>query len=134
MSIQFNHLLASLGLFVFVGCGPAMSTITGEVKVDGKPVAKGTITFAALDGPAPPASATIADGRYELTTVAGNKRVLVSAPVFVRKQKEYDGPDAPMIDITAESLPDRYHANSELTFDAKAGANVKDWNLEGKKR
>ena len=111
-----------------------MATISGEVKVDGKPVAKGTITFAALDGPAPPASATIAEGRYEVTTVAGSKRVLISAPVVVRKQKEYDGPDAPMVDITAESLPDRYHANSELTFDAKARANVKDWNLDGKKK
>ena len=133
MSNHFNHLLASLGLCVLVGCGPTMATISGEVKVDGKPVANGVITFAALDGSASPASATIAEGRYEATMVAGNKRVLISAPVFVRKQREYDGPDAPMMDITAESLPDRYHANSELTFDAKPGANVKDWNLNRKK-
>lgn len=116
------------------GCGQRAATVSGQVTVDDQPLKKGVIVFAPADGNGPPAQATIENGRYEVETLPGNKRVQISAPVVIGKKKEYDAPDAPLVEITGESLPDRYHSNSELTFEVKVGANAKDWPLTVKKR
>jgi hypothetical protein len=60
--------------------------------------------------------------------------VQISAPVVVGTRKEYDDPAAPTVEITQESLPDRYHTATELTFEALPGQNAKDWSVESKRR
>jgi len=132
-------------VIVFVGCvvagapagcgsGPASASVSGEVKVDGVPVEKGIISFAPIDGIGAPATAEIKNGRYEVRTTAGNKQVQISVPVVTGKQKESNAPDAKWVEVTAESLPAKYHSRSELTFDVKSGSNTKDWDLTVKKR
>ena len=121
------------GLLAGCSSGPAPATVSGEVKVDGVPVANGTISYVPADSTGAPASADIKNGRYEIRTTAGKKLVQVSVPVPGPKHKAYVGDDAPWVETTQESLPDKYHSKSELTFDVKAGSNTKDWDLSVKK-
>ena len=78
-----------------------------------------------------PITATIKNGKYEVATTAGKKIVQITAPKVTRNFQV--NPNAPVIPVTEESLPDRYHAQSELQFEAQPGANTKDWTLERKK-
>jgi hypothetical protein len=62
------------------GCAKPVSTISGAVTLDGKPLEQGTITFHPADGKGTASSTEIADGRYSLDNVpAGPKIVEVSA-------------------------------------------------------
>jgi hypothetical protein len=115
------------------GCARTAS-VSGEVTVDGQALEKGTISYAAAEGTDAPAQAAIENGRYQLRTTAGNKRVQISAPVVVGKRREYNGPDAPTVEVTKENLPERYNTKTELTFEVKPGSNTKDWALETKGR
>lgn len=122
------------GALAGCGSGPASASISGEVKVDGVPVEKGVISFSSLDGTGAPVTGEIKNGRYEVRTTAGNKQVRISVPVVTGKQKESNAPDAKFVEITAESLPAKYHSRSELTFDVKSGSNTKNWDLVVKKQ
>jgi hypothetical protein len=122
------------GALAGCGSGPATATVSGAVRVDGAPVETGTVSYAPLDGTGAPATAEIKGGRYEVRTTAGNKRVQISVPVVTSKRKAHVGADAPWVEITSESLPDKYHSKSELTCDVKPGSNTKDWDLAVKKR
>jgi hypothetical protein len=125
---------AGCGALTGCGSGPTAATVSGEVKVGGTPVRAGVIAYVPVDGTGAPATADIKDGRYEIQTTAGSKRVQISVPVVTDKRKAHPGADAPWIDITMESLPDKYHSKSELTFDVKPGSNAKDWDLAVKKK
>lgn len=135
-SVAFVSLCSFVMLFL-IGCGgggPASATISGEVKVDGQPAEKGTITFAPLEGGGNPATGEIVKGHYEVSTTAGKKRVMISVPVVVDKKKDSNAADANWIEITAESLPDTFHAKSTLTYDVQAGSQKKDWEAESIKK
>ena len=112
-----------------LGCGPSVGTVTGEVTIDGKPMESGVISFVPADSNGEPVTVDVKGGKYSLEAVAGEKKVQISAPVIVGKQKEYDGPDAPLMEITQESLPPKYHSATELTFEVKPGSNTKNWQL-----
>jgi hypothetical protein len=122
-------LSCSFGFPIVGGCGPAVSSVCGMVTVDRQPVASGVISYVPAEGGGEPATATIAAGRYELHTSPGKKFVQISAPVVVGKRKEYEGADAPLVEITDESLPPRYNSQTELSFDVQRGKNTKDWSL-----
>jgi hypothetical protein len=107
------------------GCG-STATVSGEVTVDGKPIDKGVISYVPADDKGAPATAPIENGRYELKTRPGNKRVQISQTVVVGKRDGYE--------ITEERLPARFHSRTELTFEVQSGANTRDWNLETKAR
>jgi hypothetical protein len=110
-----------------------MGTVAGTITVDGKPLEHGIISYVPADGAGEPITVEVRDGKYELQIVTGDKQVQISAPVVIGKRKESDAPDAPLVDITEESLPDKYHVKTELTFEVQAGANTKDWSVESKK-
>jgi hypothetical protein len=115
---------------ISTSCGPQTSSISGTVTVDGAPLEKGVISYVAAEGQDPPATAEIAGGKYSVQTTPGKKKVQLSAPRVIGKRKEYNSPDAPEIEISEESLADKYHAQTELTFDAEPGSNSKDWQVE----
>jgi hypothetical protein len=127
-------LLGLGGVVLGSGCGPGTATIDGEVTVDGKPLEKGVISYTPADGNGAPVTAEVRNGRYEVRTVAGRKVVQISAPIVVGQRKEHKGPGAALIDITEESLPPSCNSKSELTFEATAGANTKNWAVESKGR
>jgi hypothetical protein len=112
------------------GCSPAAATVSGEVTVDGQPLKKGFIVYSPADQNGIPMTAEIENGAYTLKTVAGPKFVQISGQVLVEERKDPSNPDAPPIPIWRETLPDRYHSKSQLTFDVKPGKNTKDWSVE----
>lgn len=126
--------LGAAGLLAGCSSGPASATVSGEVKVNGAPVEKGTISFAPAEGKGAPASGEIKNGRYEVRTTAGKKLVQISAPVVTGKRKDSSAPDAQWLEITEESIPEKYNSKSELNFDVQSGSNSKDWALEVKKK
>jgi hypothetical protein len=52
----------------------------------------------------------------------------------LRSLQEYDGPDAPLVEITEESLPPRYNSQTELTFEVRRGTSTKDWEVASERR
>lgn len=80
-----SHALLFSGfcLLVTIGCDgggdkpPPYANVSGTVKIDGKPVEKGTITFS-TDG-RPPAALDIRNGEYSGQAMVGSNRVQVSA-------------------------------------------------------
>jgi hypothetical protein len=121
-------LIAFAMLACVTGCGPAAATVSGEVTVDGKPVEIGSITISVGDDvSAPPVTAELKNGKYELRTVAGKKLVGISAFKKVGERKESDAPNSPMVPITEELI-----TKTGLALDVVAGANSKDWKLESK--
>jgi hypothetical protein len=128
--------LALLGVGLLSGCGsgPPAASISGEVTVDGVRVTKGIISFAPADKTGVPATAEIKDGQYTVRTTAGNKFVQISVPIVTGTRKESSAPNAPTVELTAESLPVKYNARTELTFDAQPGSNARDWPLNVKRK
>jgi hypothetical protein len=126
--------LLCLCLCLSAGCGSDGATVSGEVTVNEQPLEKGIISYSDAEGDAAPSTAVIENGHYELQTTPGRKRVRISAPVVVRQVKESSAPDSPLIDVTEESLPDRYHVQSELTFEVEPGSNTKNWTVESRFR
>jgi hypothetical protein len=123
-----------LGLTIFVGCGGGGpgATVEGSVTLDGQPVQNGTISFVPADGKTASAGGKIADGKYSVAVPPGPKRVEIAASKVVGQRPAYAGdPNSPMIDITESIIPPRYNAQSELTFEVKAGDNQKDFALKG---
>jgi hypothetical protein len=118
-------------LLLTAGCGSsAISTVSGNVLIDGEPLDGGVISFVPADSTGAPVTVNVVQGKYELQVAPGKKSVQISAPIVVGKRKEYDGPDAPLVEITEERLPPRYHSETQLTFEVAAGRNTKDWSVE----
>jgi hypothetical protein len=117
-----------------LGCGQALGTVSGTVTVDGQPLAKGVISFVPADGNGAPITAEIKSGSYAVQAVAGRKTVQISAPIVTGQRKEYNAADAPLVDITEESLPPKYNSESELTFDLNRGSQTKDWSVQSMRR
>ena len=127
-------LLTVLGPALLSGCGPASATVSGTVTVDGKPVERGSITYSAADEIPGTATSEITGGAYQIKTVVGKKHVMISALKVIGKRKESDAPDSPIVELTEEILPARFNTETQLTFEVKAGANPKDWNLNTKEK
>jgi hypothetical protein len=132
---QWSGIAALVGglALVVAGCGPAMSTVSGNVTVDGKPLEKGAISYVPADNQGSPVTVDVAGGKYELQILAGKKMVQISAPFLKEKKKRYEGPDAPYDEFFDESLPAKYNSETTLTFDVQPGKNTKDWAVESQK-
>jgi len=66
---------------VCAGCSsePHTYPVSGSVSYQNEAVIEGTIIFASADGAGPTAVARIENGRYEILTTAGEKRVRITA-------------------------------------------------------
>ena len=115
------------------GCssGPQKGEVTGTVKVDGKPIERGSISFYPVDGKGQTAGGPITGGTYSVKDVtAGAMKVEVRMPVVVGKKKDYDAPGGKWYPVEDEALPDKYNNQTELRFDVKPGKNEKNWDLK----
>ncbi len=130
-----RNLLVVLALTTSIlGCSsePAQSTVKGKVTLDGQPLANGLINFVAVDASAPTAEATITAGQYEAGVPPGEKRVEIRAPKVTGKQKMYDTPNSPSVDVVTELLPRRYNVDSTLTMTVEDGEQEKSFELTAK--
>jgi hypothetical protein len=119
-----------LAALLAAGCSSKAGTISGTVTMDGQPLDKGTISFAAAEGAAQPVTAEIVNGSYSTKLEAGKKFVQISAPLLVGQRKQYNAPDAPTDDIWEERLPAKFHAESKLEVEVKPGSNSKNWDTQ----
>jgi hypothetical protein len=116
-----------------VGCGGGkvpMAKVHGEVKFDGKPIEKGTITFLPSDGKGATAGGEITNGQFSVLVPPGPKRIEVRSPKVVGQRKAFDTPDSPTFDIIEELIPPAYNVNSTLTHDVEMPETGIDLDLE----
>lgn len=139
---RWNVAAAFVLLQGLVGCGGDSDNLpregfSGKVAVEGKPLAKGLITFL----PASPEVTTqggsvVIDGKYEVPQsqglVPGKYKVVITSPDDKGAEildKTNNAPGLPPI-IKKEVIPSQYNSASLLTAEVKAGAkNVFEFNL-----
>ena len=121
-----RYFLAALGTVLAVGLagcgGPPRAHVKGTVTVDG------TIEFFPTGATGQSAGTAIKDGVYELDASVGEMKVSIHGVEVVGKQKAYDTPDSPVIDVVRNPVPARYNTKSELKKMLVAGPN--EINLE----
>ena len=131
--LWFSSLL--LVLVGLNGCGkradgPVTAPVTGQVTLDGTPLADGAISFMPANGVGIPSGAKITNGSYRADVPLGDKRVEIRAPKVVGQKAAYDAPDSPKIDIIQERIPARYNSDSDLKSSVVAGTNKADFKLD----
>ena len=135
---SFVLLIACLGLVL--GCGGVKGKVptkrvpvSGTVKLDGKPLATGRVTFDAQNGE-PPTTCDILNGAYSGTVMIGKNKVMLISTVkqSMKEKMKMDGPGYDAM-VEFNILPDRYHSKSEITNDvADPGPNQFDFDLQSK--
>lgn len=110
----FAFILLIVGVLALGGCnrGPTQYVIAGEVTYQDQPVLDGQIFFADVKGNDPTAVGTIEDGRYKLRTVAGEKRVRITATK--KTGKMLDGPMGVKCPERIDVIPAKYNTDSTL--------------------
>jgi hypothetical protein len=112
--------LATLVAAGMSGCSgpsqPITVPVSGTVSYDGKPIADGSITFAAVDGSCAPNVLQITEGRYEGRVVVGGKRIEIRAMRRVeRTGSAATGPGGDEGPTLENFIPAAYNDASELT-------------------
>lgn len=127
---SFWLLLAAV-FIATVGCEEVghKAFVSGEVKVDGQLVAKGSISFMPEDGLSPTTGTEIIDGKYDSAVPLGKSKVEIRVPRKIGQRKLYDTPDSPVQDTFEEVLPAKFNTDTKLTYTAQPGKNQKDWDL-----
>src|SRR5262245_47077699 len=119
------------GLLLLCGCAGSEPSISGTVKLDGKPLAEGYIQFIPIEGTSgPDAGAPIKDGKYKVVEkgLAGGKyRVSIRG----HKQSGNLVPDpfaGPPVKETVQIVPEKYHGEkSKLVREITRGTNTLDF-------
>lgn len=122
-------LLTMLGPCLLSGCGNPTATVSGEVTLDGKPLEDGIIVYDPSDGKNTAAQGKIEAGKYSVLTVPSSATVKISAQRVVGKRPDSDAPNATLIEIWEEQIPERYNTETELKFEVQVGKNTKDWKI-----
>lgn len=120
MKLIFCFILLALSIEgCFHGTDSNESEVSGFIKLDGKPLPEGTITFISADNTTHSAQGKIQDGEYVVTVPVGKKRVEIHASRWTGKPyKKYD------IMETEQYLPAIYNEQSQLTADVKPAEDV----------
>jgi hypothetical protein len=127
-----RRLLLCLLLLLLLAPGCAETNeavVTGTITVDGTPAKTGYIGFIPVDGKSATSGAEIKDGKYTANVPLGTMKVQIRVPKVVGQQKLYNTPDSPVQPIMAETLPPKYHDQTELVLDVKPGTNEQDYPL-----
>jgi hypothetical protein len=125
-------------LLLIAGCdggGAGRGALSGTVKLDGKPLANGSILFTPIEGACGTATGgPIENGRYEFPAAAGPaigwNRVEIRA--LRNTGKMIPKPFAPpgqMIPQQEEAIPPKFNSESILKVEIKAGDNTADFEV-----
>lgn len=111
---RFASVLVAVGILSPGGCnrGPTQYVITGEVTYQDKPILEGEIFFVDVKGNDPTAVSKIENGRYQLQTVAGEKRIRITA--MKKTGKMIDGPMDAKYPECVEIIPAKYNTATTL--------------------
>ena len=115
------------------GCNSQPPGVTGDVTLDGQPLADGVITYVPVDQKTPNVEVKIQDGKY---TPASRSAVTRSGSTRPSRRRGKDASSttrpAPPPEAYSERIPERYNAKTELTADIKPGDNKLDWEVKSK--
>ncbi len=146
--LRMVAVLLGVTCLVVCGCGDlsGLGTVTGQVTMDGQPLANVMVTFIPTGGGNASTGVTDASGNYQLvhpagrgaelgthtvrvTTVQAEARTMtdVSSDSEEYMQMQAGGEDYEQLSRSVEEkIPSRYNTQSELTHEVTAGANVID--------
>jgi hypothetical protein len=129
-------LLTLSGLLLVFGWSKSGPTVAGVVKVDGEPLAKGSISFVSVDGRGPGGGDIIKEGRYRIEKglTVGKYRVEIQGTR--RTQKKVADTLVPADQVLEEAavVPLEFNRNSTLFKEVRAGHNPIDFELPGIKK
>jgi hypothetical protein len=126
------YLTAAVATVLLAGCDRRMAKVRGEVLLDGKPLAEGTIRFESIAGTGPTAGDIIENGRFEVEATRGPNRVELNAWEVVLPKKPRD-PNNPREDATTrELIPKQYNTKSTLVVDVGADRSEVKFDLRSK--
>jgi hypothetical protein len=136
---KLTSTICCLGLCALLaGCGSSKYSgekrfpLAGEVTFNGEPVDLGSITFIP-EGKGRPSGGVIENGKYEVPEEkganAGKHRVEIH---WLKRtgRKLKDPESGEMYDERKEALPDKLHANSELSVEVPLPSNRHDFQLK----
>ena len=137
-----TRFLFLLGMVSVLGCGDSkVASVSGTVKLDGEPLANAVVIFQPLgDGKINPGvgstSRTNDKGEYRLSligggngAVVGTHRVEISCPI----DDGQNYADEDRATKPPNKVPDRYNAESKMTYEVKPGENKADFDLTSNK-
>lgn len=135
--ILFAAVLANLVLIVGCGSPDTRATVSGTITYDGEPVQTGVVAFEPTGETAPPHTASITDGAYELRLEPGKYLVRISASDTSKQEQsakdvapppEAEGREGLLPDLSEEEysplLPPAWNTQSTLTVDVAPGENT----------
>ena len=137
--VQLQLAPLSLGVFLLLGCGggpsgPALAPVQGTVTLDGQPVAKARVEFIPSEG-RPSTAITGTDGTYNLAYSPTENGAIIGATYRVTIQTARDAVESEGQIIepkVTETIPERYHKNTELTAVIESGTNTINFELKSK--
>lgn len=131
--MRWGYAAALLMAAVVLGCSAdKRAGVEGKVTYDGQPLDVGTITFIPTGGAGDKSGGLIDGGVYRVEAKTGpapgphKVEIRWAKPTGKSSKNEF----GEVITSRQEGLPDKYHANSTLTAEVKAGKNVIDFALE----
>ena len=119
-----------LGLILLLGCslalaacgggveGPPTYTVSGNVTLDGNPVAEGDIIFRAADGKGRSDAGMITGGTFAFEATAGKKLVAITAVREVPGKFDESNPGE-KVPMREQYIPAQY--NEKTTLEAEVG-------------
>lgn len=120
-----------IGLILAVGCGesgPKMTTVSGQVKHDGKLLDRGVVLFSPISADSPPSRTNInSDGTYQIDVVPGSHKVVVN--LFTETDPSIE-PGAPGYVAPKSLLPAKYSSLSRTPLEFAVGEDPTAIDLE----
>jgi hypothetical protein len=117
------------------GCGPSgpdIASVEGTVTMDGKPLPNAAVVFIPENG-RPAGATTDEQGHYVLNFTSGRKGAIPGKnTIRITTLRDADTKeDGTPIPASPETIPMKYNAATELTFDVKDGErNVANFDLK----
>jgi hypothetical protein len=136
----FACVICLVATIIQTGCNNgyrSRGTASGQVKLDGKPIERGSILLSPMEGvKGQPAGGEITAGRYQLSGKVGPaigwNRVEIHA---LRKTGRTIRKPFPMhgtMEEEADAVAPRYNTDSTLKFEVKPGENTADFEVSSK--
>ena len=116
---------------LLAGCGGnGLIEYSGVVRLDGEPLADGTIEFRPADRRGPTAAAVITDEKYTIRLAPGKKIVVVQCFRTVGEGRAVpDDPESPIVPIREGIQTQQYTQQSQTTIDVTSSRNDCDFEL-----
>ncbi|WP_417386336.1 carboxypeptidase regulatory-like domain-containing protein [Gimesia sp.] len=120
---------------MLTGCGnsgPDLATVTGNITLDGQPVADARVEFSPSEGRTS-VGTTNADGVYELQFSIDRAGAMIGHhSVKITTERAATGGEGgePLVPGSKELLPPVYNSKSRLTAEVSPGENTIDFSLQ----